>query len=276
MKFNQLVDDAAEKFEVAQAVNICRSRKNKHSYKHKFSQLRTEYNNYFNKLFINGKDYTLRQLDWHDLINGNCLKESVIGIFGYPWYVLKEIAILWTIFNLLQCFFGLFRSALNTYNLKSLLGPNITLAKIFASGLFGVFSQTKFHVLQLDSTKYKPTSPKKRRKHSVDSCTPRSQHELSLLHKNFENFYNKFSTPAHNHSNKRTISTLPVSIYQCYETPINSRMKPDFQSLHLHTFQPNILKRSHEFFLSHDSIEKDPDYQEIPKDLLFNPPSTRI
>ena len=134
MKFNQLVDDAAKKFEVARAVNFADLAKQA-----QFSKLRTEYNDCFNKLFIKGKEFTLCQLDWRDLMNGNYLKESLIGIFGYPWYVLNEIAIVWTVFNFLQCHFGLFRSAFNTYNLKSLLGPNITLAKIITSGFIGVF-----------------------------------------------------------------------------------------------------------------------------------------
>ena len=199
MKFNQLVDDAAEKLEVAQAFNFADLAKQAHL-QSQFSKLQTENNNYFNKFFINGKKFILRRLDWGDLINGNYLKESLIGIFGYPWYVLKEIAIIWTVFNLLQCIFGLFGSALNTYNLQSLLGPNITLAKIFTSGFFGVFSQTIFHVLQSDSTQYKQPSPKKRLKHSVDSCTPHSQNELNLLHRKFENFYKKFSSPFTNFS----------------------------------------------------------------------------
>ena len=169
MNFNQLVDHAAEKFDVARAVNFADLAKQA-QLQAQFSQLRTEYNDYFNKLFINGKECTLRRLDWGDLINGNYLKESFIGIFGYPWYVLKEITIIWTVF--LQRFFGLFRSALNIYNLKSLLGPNITLAKIISSGFCGVFSQTIFQVLQSDSTQYRPPSPKKRRRHSIDSCTP--------------------------------------------------------------------------------------------------------
>ena len=45
MKFNQLVDDAAEKIEVARAVNFAQLRA-------QFSKLRTEYNDYFNKLFV--------------------------------------------------------------------------------------------------------------------------------------------------------------------------------------------------------------------------------
>ena len=117
------------------------------------------------------------------------------------------------------------------------------MAKITTSGFFGVFSQTIFHVLQSYSTQYKPPSPKKRRSHSIDSCTPDSQHELNLLHKKFENFYKKMYSPVHNNSNKRHISTLPASIYQGYETPIDSRTKPDFQSPRLHTFQPNKRKR---------------------------------
>ena len=275
MKFYQLVDDTAEKFEVARAVNLADLAKQAQLQAH-FSQLRTEYNDYFNKLFINGKEFTLRRLDWRDLINGNYLYESLIGIFGYPWYVLEEIAIIWTVFNFLQCFFALFRSAFNTYNLRSLLGPNITLAKIITSGFFAVFLQTKFHVLQSDSTQYKPPSPKKRRRHSIDSCTPHSQHELNLLNKKFENFYKKSSSLVHNNSNKRHTASLPASIYQCYETTTDSRMKPDFQSLYLHTFQPNKRKRSHGISLSREYLDKDPDYQEIPEELFLNLPSTRI
>ena len=70
MKFNQLVDDAAEKFEVAQAGNFADLTKQAHL-QSQFSQLQAEYNNYFNKLFINGKEFTLRRLDWRDLINAN-------------------------------------------------------------------------------------------------------------------------------------------------------------------------------------------------------------
>ena len=88
MKFNQLVDDGVEKFEVAQAVYFADPAK-KTQLQAPFSQLKNEYNNYFNKLFINGKKFTLRCLGWRDLINGNYLKFSCTGIFGYPWYVLK-------------------------------------------------------------------------------------------------------------------------------------------------------------------------------------------
>ena len=152
------------------------------------------------------------------------------------------------------------------------------MAKIITSRFFGIFSQTIFHVLQADSTHYKQHSPKKRRQHSVESGTPHSQHELNQLQRKFENFYKKFSSPAHNNSNKHT-STLPVSIYQCYESPIvQARRKPDFQSLQLHTFQPNQRKRSHTVSISQDSFEDDPNYQEIdiPEELILNLPSTRI
>ena len=68
MKFNQLVDEADEKFEVARAVNFADLAKQA-QLQAQFSQLRTEYNDYFNKLFINDKEFTLRRLDWRDLIN---------------------------------------------------------------------------------------------------------------------------------------------------------------------------------------------------------------
>ena len=87
-------------------------------------------------------------------------------------------------------------------------------------------------------------------------------------------FYKKFISPVHNNSNKRHTSTLPASIYQCYEKPIDSRMKSDFQSLHLHTFQPNKRKRSRGISLSSDSLDRDPDYQEISEELFLNLPCT--
>ena len=54
MKLNQLVTGAAEKFEVAQAVKFADLVKQAHL-QAQFSQIQSEYNNYFNKLFINGK-----------------------------------------------------------------------------------------------------------------------------------------------------------------------------------------------------------------------------
>ena len=53
---------------------------------------------------FNGREFTLRRLDWRDIINGNYTKEFLIGIFGYPWYVLKEIAIILTVFKFLVPF----------------------------------------------------------------------------------------------------------------------------------------------------------------------------
>ena len=150
------------------------------------------------------------------------------------------------------------------------------MAKIITSGFFGVISQTIFHVLQSDSTQYKTSSPTKRRRHSVASCTPHSQNEFNLLHKKFENFYKKLSSPVHKNSSKHHISTLPASIYQCYEIPMSSHRKPDFQSIQLHILQPNKRRRSRGISHSRDFFEDDPDYQEIPEELILNLPSTRI
>ena len=88
MKFNQLVEDAEEKFEVARGINFA-DLAQRAQLQAQFSRLHTEYSDCFKKLFINGIEFTLRRLDWRDLINCNYLKESLIGIFGYPWYVLK-------------------------------------------------------------------------------------------------------------------------------------------------------------------------------------------
>ena len=75
---------------------------------------------------------------------------------------------------------------------------------------------------------------------------------------------------------KKRASTLPTSVGQCYELTIESHKKPDFQSLYLHTFYPNKRNCSCGISLSRDSIQDDPDYQEIPEDDLLILPSNRI
>ena len=65
MKFKQLVDDAAENVEVAQAINFADLAKQA-QLQAQFSQLHSQYSNYFNKLFFIGKDFNFRRLDWCD------------------------------------------------------------------------------------------------------------------------------------------------------------------------------------------------------------------
>ena len=86
------------KFEVAQAVNFA-DLANQAKLQAKFSQLQSQYNNYFNEFFIYGKEFTLHHLDWRGLIIGNYLKKILIGLFGYTWYVLNETAITWYVLN---------------------------------------------------------------------------------------------------------------------------------------------------------------------------------
>ena len=89
IKLNELVGDGAEKFEVAQAVNFKKLVKQA-QLEAQSSQLQNQNTIYFNKLCINGREFTLRRLDWRDLIDGNFLEDSLIGVFGYPWYLLKK------------------------------------------------------------------------------------------------------------------------------------------------------------------------------------------
>ena len=102
--------------------------------------------------------------------------------------------IVWRVYKFLNCLLDLIRSAFKAYNLKAILGPKITLAKVIRIGFAEVFSQTIFHVLQTDANNYKPPSPKKKkRKHSIDSSYQHSQTELNFVPIKFETFFKKFS-----------------------------------------------------------------------------------
>ena len=81
MKFIQLIDDPTEEFEV-QKMLILRIFQNKLNYKHHFHDYQVNKQTISLTFFINGKEFTIRRLDWVDFIKGNNSKKSFIGIFG--------------------------------------------------------------------------------------------------------------------------------------------------------------------------------------------------
>ena len=144
MKFNQLVDDAADNFEVAKAVYFAVLVRQAQLHD-QFSELQNQCTNYFNQLFMNGKHFTLHLVYCRDLINRNYLKECLIGVMEVSLVRSKRYNHNLDKFNFLQEFFiGLFRSAFHAGNLKSILRPNALLAKIITSGFFVAFSKTIF------------------------------------------------------------------------------------------------------------------------------------
>ena len=58
--------------------------------------------------------------------------------------------------------------------------------------------------------------------------------------------------------------------------PIESHRIPKFQSLHLHTFDHKKRKRSCAISLSIHFFQDDPDYQEIPEELILNLPGMLV
>ena len=128
-----------------------------------------------------------------------------------------------TVINILQCLFGVICSAFNAYNLKLLLGPDITLSKIFTSGFLEYFLKPLFIYYKLNPIIKNDHPQKSKQKPSVDSSTPHSQIELNLLKRSL-----KFPSPVHNNFNKQGASTLPTKI-KCCELPVESQPKPNFK-----------------------------------------------
>ena len=89
-------------------------------------------------------------------------------------------------------------------------------------------------------------------------------------------FYLWVSSPVQNNSNKHRASILPTSIFECYELQVEPHNKPEFQSLHIHTFHPSKRKRLRVISLSEDSFVDDPDNQESPEKLILIFPSFRL
>ena len=70
MEFNQLGDDAAEQFELAQAVSFADLAKQE-QLQTQILQSQKQYTDCFDKLFNNGKKFTLHRFNWHHSTNGN-------------------------------------------------------------------------------------------------------------------------------------------------------------------------------------------------------------
>ena len=101
-------------------------------------------------------------------------------------------------------------------------------------------------------------------------CTqPHSEIELNLLDRKFEIVYTNFSS-VRNKSNKVSESTLSTSIQDCCELTIELQTQSVFKSLKLASCEPKRQKLFHAISLSRNFFEKDPDYQEIPEDLILN------
>ena len=72
----------------------------------------------------------------------NNKKDQIITVFGWPWYILEKIAILYAMVNFLLFLFNIIIKFYNAFALHKALGKQVSLTRILLSGIFGIFSHT--------------------------------------------------------------------------------------------------------------------------------------
>ena len=95
-------------------------------------------------LNINGYNFQIDQpsVNWKEIFDGESLKDQIITIFGWPWYILEKRAILYAMLSMLLFITNLIIKFYNEFAIHKAIGKQASITKILLTGIFGIFSQT--------------------------------------------------------------------------------------------------------------------------------------
>ena len=89
-------------------------------------------------------------VNWKEIFDGAWLKEETLTIFGWPWYVLEKMAIIYAMISMILFTTNLVIKFYNAFAIHKAIGKQASITKIVLTGIFGIFSQTLTqHVAQL-------------------------------------------------------------------------------------------------------------------------------
>ena len=95
-------------------------------------------------LNINGYNFQIDQpsVNWKEIFNGAWLKEQILTIFGWPWYVLEKMAIKYAMISMILFITNLIIKFYNAFAIHKAIGKQASITKILLTRIFGIFSQT--------------------------------------------------------------------------------------------------------------------------------------
>ena len=95
-------------------------------------------------LNINGYKFQIDQpsVNWKEIFDGAWLKEQILTIFGWPWYVIEKMAINYAMISMILFLTNLIIKFYNAFAIHKAIGKQASITKILLTGLFGIFSQT--------------------------------------------------------------------------------------------------------------------------------------
>ena len=95
-------------------------------------------------LNINGYNFQIDQpsVNWKEIFDGEWLKDQILSIFGWPWYILEKMAIIYAIISMILFTTNLVIKFYNAFAIHKAIGKQASITKILLTGIFGIFSQT--------------------------------------------------------------------------------------------------------------------------------------
>ena len=95
-------------------------------------------------LNINGYNFQIDQpsVNWKEIFDGAWLKEQILTIIGWPWYVLEKMAIIYALISMILFITNLIIKFYNAFAIHKAIGKQVSITKILLTGIFGIFSQT--------------------------------------------------------------------------------------------------------------------------------------
>ena len=93
---------------------------------------------------INGYNFQIDRpsVNWKKIFDGTWLKEPILSIFGWPWYILEKMAIIYAMISMILFITNLVIKFYNAFAIHKAIGKQASITKILLTGIFGIFSQT--------------------------------------------------------------------------------------------------------------------------------------
>ena len=100
-------------------------------------------------LNINGYNFQIHQpsVNWKEIFDGAWLKEQILTIFGWSWYVLDKMAIIYAMISMILFITNLIIKCYYAFEIHKAIGKQASITKILLPGIFGIFSQTLTQLL---------------------------------------------------------------------------------------------------------------------------------
>ena len=94
-------------------------------------------------LNINGYNFQIDQpsVNWKEIFDGEWLKDQILSIFGWPWYILEKMAIIYAMISMILFTTNLVIKFYNAFAIHKAIGKQASITKILLTGIFGIFSQ---------------------------------------------------------------------------------------------------------------------------------------